>query len=176
MLANLPTTAKRSVAEATFAYEMSKIAMMNNFGLKGALLDRVIKSLKTKPKIEYATLGRRITDDDDLFDPNVVKLITDKKDRVLWFSRFPLPYLQNLKKGSHVDQWPFLEHIGVYFYRREALAKFGKWPSSPLEKAESLEQIRILMHEKQIQLYRTRSEVVSVDTKNDLKKLDNIYR
>ena len=148
----------------------------DNFGLKGTLLDRVINSLKVKPKVEYATLGRRITDEDELFDPNVVKLIADKKDRVLWFSRYPLPYLQNLKKGKHVDQWPFIAHIGVYFFRREALKKFGTWPSSPLEKAESLEQTRILMHEKQIQLFKTTSEVVSVDTKDDLKKLDRIYR
>jgi 3-deoxy-manno-octulosonate cytidylyltransferase (CMP-KDO synthetase) len=148
----------------------------DNFGLKGTLLDRVINSLKVKPKVEYATLGRRITDEDELFDPNVVKLIADKKDRVLWFSRYPLPYLQNLKKGKYVDQWPFIAHIGVYFFRREALKKFGTWPSSPLEKAESLEQTRILMHEKQIQLFKTVSEVVSVDTKDDLKKLDRIYR
>jgi 3-deoxy-manno-octulosonate cytidylyltransferase (CMP-KDO synthetase) len=148
----------------------------DNFGLKGTLLDRVIDSLKVKPKIEYATLGRRITDEDDLFDPNVVKLITDNKDRVLWFSRYPLPYLQNLKKGKHVDQWPFLQHIGVYFFRREALKRYAAWPSSALEKAESLEQTRILLHEKKIQLFRTRSQVVSVDTKDDLRKLDRIYR
>lgn len=148
----------------------------DNFGLKGALLDRVINSLKVKPKVEYATLGRRITDDNELFDPNVVKLITDKKDQVLWFSRYPLPYLQNFKKGRHVDQWPYLAHIGVYFFRREALKRFGTWPSSPLEKAESLEQTRILLHEKKIQLFRTQTQVVSVDTKEDLKKLDSIYR
>ena len=148
----------------------------DNFGLKGALLDRVINSFKVKHQIEYATLGRQITDEDELFDPNVVKLIADKNDQVLWFSRYPLPYLQNLKKGRHVDQWPFIAHIGVYIFRREALKKFGTWPSSPLEKAESLEQTRILLHEKKIHLFKTQSQVVSVDTKDDLKKLDKLYR
>lgn len=146
------------------------------FGLKSALLDRVINSLKVKPKVEFATLGRPITDDNELFDPNVVKLITNKKDQVLWFSRYPLPYLQNVKDGKRVDQWPFMAHIGVYFFKRAALKEFGTWPSSPLEKAESLEQTRILLHEKKIQLFRTESQVVSVDTKDDLKKLDSIYR
>ncbi len=148
----------------------------DNFGLKATLLDRVINHMRINRRVEYATIGRRLTDDEELFDPNTVKLIANKKKEVVWFSRYPLPYLQNLKPGSHVSQHPFIGHIGVYFFRREALRAFGKWSSSALEKAESLEQLRILLHGRRIRLFMTQSNVVSVDTEADLKKLDAVYK
>jgi len=148
----------------------------DNFGLNSRLLDRVIEQMKHHRSIQYATLGRRLTDDDELFDPNMVKLLADKQDRVLWFSRYPLPYLQHPKRGRRVSQWPFLGHIGVYFFRRAALGAFATWKRTPLEKAESLEQLRILENGGIMQLFRTRTRTVSVDSVNDLKKLDGLYR
>lgn len=147
----------------------------DNFGLKGRLLDRVISKMKRSRSIEYATLGRKLTDDDELFDPNVVKLVADKNDRVLWFSRYPLPYLQRAGRSSRVDQWPFIGHIGVYFFRRAALTRFASWKRTKLEKAESLEQLRILENGGQIHLFKTRLHTISVDTRSDLKKLDDLY-
>ncbi len=147
----------------------------DNFGLNGRLLDRVISKMKRSGSIQYATLGRRLTDDDELFDPNVVKLVADKNDRVLWFSRYPLPYLQRAGRSQRVGQWPFIGHIGVYFFRRAALTRFASWKRTELEKAESLEQLRILENGGQIHLFKTRLRTISVDTRNDLKKLDDLY-
>jgi len=148
----------------------------DNFGLKGRLLDRVIESMARRRSISFATLGRRLADDSDLFDPNVVKLVADKRDRVLWFSRYPLPYLQKPKGGGRTAQWPFWGHIGVYFFRLAALKQFASWKRTPLERAESLEQLRILENGGVIQLFRTGARTVSVDSVDDLKKLDGLYR
>ena len=98
----------------------------DNFGLSGAVLDRAIARFKRDRTAEIATLARRINDDDDLFNPDIVKLLTDKNNWALIFSRFPVPYVRDIKETGRCRQYRFLEHIGVYFFRRPALARFAR--------------------------------------------------
>jgi len=146
----------------------------DNIGLSPSLLDRVIMQLNKMPTTGCATLVRTIRSDNELFDPNLVKVIADSQMNALWFSRFPLPYLQQVNSGKRFCQYRFLAHIGVYFYRRRTLDWFGSLAQSPLEKAESLEQLRILENGGKIRLFRTKARSISVDRPEDLKKITRL--
>ena len=148
----------------------------DNIGLTASGLDRALRRFLEEPRCSFATLARRIEDDDELFDPNSVKLVTDADDHALWFSRSPLPFLQGAVEGERWRQYRFLHHVGVYMFRAAALKRFASWPRSPLEKAESLEQLRILENRGRLRVFHTRMKALSIDTPADLKKLDRLYR
>ena len=143
----------------------------DTFGLSPAALDRVITAMRGDRSITFATLARSIRDDDELFDPGVVKVVTATDGRPLWFSRFPLPFLQNADSRARSTQFKFLAHIGVYFFRRQALAAFAGWKRTPCEKAESLEQLRILENGGIMRVFRTSARTISIDSPDDLKKI-----
>lgn len=96
-----------------------------------------------------ATLATPITDSAELFDPDVVKLVRDRRGHALYFSRAPLPWSRD---GFAADRArlpggvPFLRHIGIYAYRAAFLRRYAALPRTPLEQAESLEQLRALEH------------------------------
>jgi len=148
----------------------------DNYGLKPAVLDRVIKRMLSDRGLHYATLARPICDDSELFDPNLVKVVTDDRGVALWFSRYPLPFIQKPALDPRWRQYRFLGHIGVYFFRRTALEAFAAWPRSPLEKAESLEQLRVLANGGRMQVFRTAVRSVSVDSPQDLEKISKVDR
>jgi 3-deoxy-manno-octulosonate cytidylyltransferase (CMP-KDO synthetase) len=147
----------------------------DNLGLRSDVLDRAIATMKRNRTITYATLARRIDNDDDLYNPDIVKVVMTEQGEALWFSRYPLPYLRQASEGEAVSRFPFHEHIGVYFYRRRALRAYARWPRTRLEKAESLEQLRILENGGVMRVFLTRARSVSVDSPQDLKKLDTLY-
>jgi 3-deoxy-manno-octulosonate cytidylyltransferase (CMP-KDO synthetase) len=148
----------------------------DNYGLTAPVLDRVIQQMKHDRSIPVATLARRIKSDEALFDPNLVKLVTDPDGYALWFSRYPLPFLQKATAGKRWAQYKFLGHVGVYFFRKKALDAFASWRRSPLEKAESLEQLRIIENGGRIKVFRTSAQTVSVDTPRDLRKIKSVDR
>jgi 3-deoxy-manno-octulosonate cytidylyltransferase (CMP-KDO synthetase) len=148
----------------------------DNFGLKAGSVDRVIAAMKANVAIECATLVRPIADDGELFDPSVVKVVSADDNRALWFSRFPLPYLQNATDRPRSGQFRFLAHIGVYFFRRPTLQRFAGSKRSRLEIAESLEQLRLLDNGSRIDLFRTSARTVSIDTQADLNKISLLYK
>ncbi len=145
----------------------------DNLGLKAREFDRVITAMKNDRTIKYATFIKKIESEPALDDPNRVKVIADSDDNALWFSRYPLPYLQG-KNDNRLKKLDYFYHIGVYFFRRRALEEFSEWKRSPMEKAESLEQLRILEHRQKIRLFRTAGRIYSVDTPEDLARLKNI--
>ena len=147
----------------------------DNFGLSGSGLDSAIRQFLEHPNIDFATLGRRIADDSELFDPNTVKVIADNQSNCLYFSRYPLPYLQHCQQTNRVKQYPFFKHIGIYLFTYRGIKQYASWRRGPLEKAESLEQLRILENGKKIQLIKSRLRTISVDTKEDLKKIETLY-
>jgi 3-deoxy-manno-octulosonate cytidylyltransferase (CMP-KDO synthetase) len=147
----------------------------DHIGLKTADYDRVLKIMNADRTIDHATFIKKIESEADLFDPNRVKVIFDKDDNAIWFSRYPLPYLQGLN-GDRLATFDFYYHIGVYFYRRAALEKFAARPRSPLEKAESLEQLRILENGGKIRLFKIKRGMVSIDTPDDLKNAAKIIK
>lgn len=143
----------------------------DNLMLSPMALDTVVRSMSKDSSIQYATLARPIRSDDELFDPGRVKVVIDRKKRALWFSRYPIPFLQNAETGARFGQYPFLMHIGIYFFRAAALAEYARWKRTPCELAESLEQLRVLERGGSMRVFMTQMNSVTVDTPADLKRL-----
>lgn len=98
-------------------------------------------------------------------NPNIVKVVTDKHSRALYFSRFPIPFDRDLR-----GRITFYKHIGLYGYTRSALSLFHNLPQSPLELSEKLEQLRYLENGIPIAVSETRYDTVGVDTMEDLEQ------
>jgi 3-deoxy-manno-octulosonate cytidylyltransferase (CMP-KDO synthetase) len=109
---------------------------------------------------------------DELLDPSVVKVIADKTDRAVYFSRHPIPY----SRGPIPDRAPYasMRHVGLYVYSREALQKFTSLPASALEKAEVLEQLRAMDQGIPIGIKQVDFTSIGVDTPEDLEKVRKI--
>lgn len=124
-----------------------------------------------EPSLPIATLARPFPSDapvEQLSDPNLVKVVCDNAGNALYFSRSVIPYL----RGREMQEWPrlhqYLTHVGVYAYRREVLTTLPSLPPSPLETAESLEQLRWLQAGLRIKVALTRHTTVGIDTPADL--------
>lgn len=168
-----PRTGTDRVAEAIANHSAEIVinVQADCLGLRPTLLDRVVCQMRRNHSVQYATLARPIGNDRELFDPGVVKVVVDQESRALWFSRFPIPFLQRLSPGPRSAQFGYLAHIGVYFFRRAALEAFAGWKQTRLEKAESLEQLRILEHGGSILVFKTTARTISIDKPEDLKKI-----
>lgn len=105
-------------------------------------------------------------------DPNIVKVVTDKNGYALYFSRSPVPYTGHLGDGAEVKVY---KHIGIYAYRRDFLLKLSKMKQAPLERAEKLEQLRVLENGFRIKVVETGYDPMSVDTPEDLEKVREIF-
>lgn len=119
------------------------------------------------PSISMATLYRRIDTPADLANPNVVKVVIDRAGFALYFSRAPIPHQRDARGG-----WPPLyRHVGLYAYRRTALMVLASLEPTPLERAESLEQLRALEHGIRIKTVETAYDSLGVDTPDDLERV-----
>jgi 3-deoxy-manno-octulosonate cytidylyltransferase (CMP-KDO synthetase) len=148
----------------------------DNIGLKARGLDLILDRFLNDPGSRFGTVARRIDSDDELFDPNSVKLVMDQNQRALWFSRYPLPYLQAADDGERWRQYRYYHHIGIYLFRAAALKQYAGWHRGNLEKAESLEQLRILENGEPLKVFLTRMKALSIDRPEDLKKLDGRHK
>lgn len=121
-----------------------------------------------------ATLATPIVDAEELFDPNVVKLVRTQTGRALYFSRAPLPWARDAFAQTRETlplESPFLRHIGIYAYRAGFLARYAKLAQTPLERAESLEQLRVLEHGHAIAVRLTPEPFPpGIDTEADLER------
>ncbi|MEM8567571.1 MAG: 3-deoxy-manno-octulosonate cytidylyltransferase [Bacteroidota bacterium] len=122
-------------------------------------------------KVELATLGKSIGSSDELFNPNVVKVVFDKNGKALLFSRSTVPHIRNLDRNQWLNKGRFFKHIGIYAYRTDILASITKLEPSSLEIAESLEQLRWLENGYSIHVEQTEYESTGIDTPEDLIKL-----
>jgi 3-deoxy-manno-octulosonate cytidylyltransferase (CMP-KDO synthetase) len=121
----------------------------------------------TDPSVQVSTLYRRITDPAELNNPNIVKIVVDRGGFALYFSRAPIPYARDPRGG-----WPPLyRHIGLYAYRRAALMVLAALEPTPLERTESLEQLRALEHGIRIKAVETKYDSFGVDTPQDLEQV-----
>jgi 3-deoxy-manno-octulosonate cytidylyltransferase (CMP-KDO synthetase) len=119
------------------------------------------------PSVQMTTLFRRIRDDAELTNPNVTKVVLDRGGHALYFSRAPIPYIRDPRGG-----WPPLyRHIGLYAYRRSTLLVLAGLEPTPLERAESLEQLRALEHGIRIKAVETSYESFEVNTPEDLEQV-----
>jgi 3-deoxy-manno-octulosonate cytidylyltransferase (CMP-KDO synthetase) len=119
-------------------------------------------------KTEIATLIKAIDQTEQLFNPNLVKVVIDKNCEALYFSRSPIPYLRNIKESEWIIHHTFFKHIGMYAYRADILTELTKLHPSTLEKAESLEQLRWLENGFEILTVETSTESFGIDTPEDL--------
>jgi len=130
-----------------------------------------LKSCFNKPSTEIATLIKKITNSDEIFDPNKVKVVTTKDDRALYFSRSPIPFVRGENQEEWLNNNIFFKHIGMYAYRFDALMKITELEQSDLELSESLEQLRWLENGYWIQTQITEHESIGIDTPEDLIKV-----
>lgn len=128
---------------------------------------------------EMATAAVALRDPADYENPNVVKVVVSSFGRALYFSRRTIPYVRDAADGSVRDQlaaFPFLKHLGIYGYRRETLLRLVRFPVSPLEAAERLEQLRALENGVPIAVVRVRYESVGVDVPADVERVEALLR
>jgi 3-deoxy-manno-octulosonate cytidylyltransferase (CMP-KDO synthetase) len=123
-------------------------------------------------KTEIATLIKKISSHEELFNPNLVKVVTAENGRALYFSRSAIPHQRNVSENYWVTNGVFYKHIGIYGYRREVLEKIIGLPLNELEKAESLEQLRWLANGYHIQTAITDDETIAIDTAEDLHRAE----
>ena len=109
-------------------------------------------------------------------NPNSPKIVTDVNGYALYFSRSVIPFIRGKEKSEWLSSFPFLKHIGLYAYRREVLEEITKLPQSPLEIAESLEQLRWLQNGYRIRVGITDIETVGIDTPEDLVRAEHQLR
>ncbi len=135
----------------------------------------LLADLFADDSVQIASLVKKIDDFDDLFNPSKPKVVKDLKGNALYFSRSAIPFVRDEKlQHAWIQRHTFFKHIGLYGYRAEILAKLVELSPSPLETAESLEQNRWLEHGYRIRLAETEFESMSVDTPDDLVKINNL--
>lgn len=111
-----------------------------------------------------------------LEDPNLVKLVISEDGRALYFSRSVIPYVRKEPYERWLDTTRFFSHIGIYAYRANLLGKIVSLPESPLEKAESLEQLRWLQNGLSIRTEISEHETIGIDTPRDLEDAEKFLR
>lgn len=120
---------------------------------------------------QLATLVKPIDNEADLFNPNKPKVVVGNKGQALYFSRSPIPYFRNADEKEWIQKHRYYNHIGLYGYRTDVLREITQLQQSPLELAESLEQLRWLENGYVIQVKETQTESISIDTPEDLQHL-----
>lgn len=125
-----------------------------------------------EPTTQIGTLGKRFETIEAALNPNSPKIVTDKRGFALYFSRSIIPFIRGKEQGEWLQHFPFLKHLGLYAYRREVLREVTLLPQSPLEIAESLEQLRWLENGYRIRVGLTDVETVGIDTPEDLQRAE----
>ena len=136
------------------------------------VIDAAAAPLISDPTIPMGTLRARITDLAELHDPNVVKVVVDRNDFALYFSRAPIPHARDATAADTV----YYYHPGLYVYRKEFLLTYASLPPTPLEQTEKLEQLRALEHGYRIKVVETHHRPLSVDTPEDLESVRRLMQ
>lgn len=131
----------------------------------------ILIDLFQNPEVEIATLITKMTHQEDIMNPNKVKVVKNIKGQALYFSRFPIPYIRQEKKESPC----FYKHIGLYAYRYKTLKELICLQPSSLELAESLEQLRWLENGFKIYTACCDYESIAIDTPEDLEKAKDFF-
>ena len=135
-----------------------------------------LKKLFENPDTQIGTLGKRFDNIEAAANPNSPKIVTDKNGFALYFSRSIIPYIRGKEQTEWLQHFPFLKHLGLYAYRRDVLRQITQLPQSPLELAESLEQLRWLENGYRIRVGLTDVETVGIDTPEDLRRAEEFIK
>ncbi len=147
--------------------------------MPAALAYQVAQDMENHQRADMTTLSTPIEEREQLFDPNVVKVVTDAEGYALYFSRAPIPWHRD--EFVHQDRplpqdTTFFRHIGVYAYRAGYLDKYINLPPSVLEQTESLEQLRVLSHGGCIHVSEAQQEPGhGIDTADDLERVRRLF-
>jgi len=133
-----------------------------------AAIDAAALALLDDPELHMGTLKKRIENPDEIPNPNVVKVVTDRSGDAIYFSRCPIPYVRD---GSVIHY----KHIGLYVYRRDFLLSYSNLPVGPLEQVERLEQLRALENGHRIRVVETEYDSLGVDTPEDLEQVSALF-
>ncbi|WP_456376687.1 3-deoxy-manno-octulosonate cytidylyltransferase [Lutibacter sp.] len=123
-----------------------------------------------KKKVDIASLMLKIDDEDEINNPNNVKVVTDENNFALYFSRAPIPFPREKSAAT------YYKHIGIYAFRKEALLKFTKLPMNNLEATEKLENLRFLANGMRVKMVETNQIAIGIDTPEDLEKANIIFK
>lgn len=141
--------------------------------VKPDLLNQLV-SVFSNSEIYMATPIKKIKSIEDIDNPNAVKVVKDKNNYALLFSRTAIPFLRDFNKSEWADKYSYYKHIGIYAYRKGFLNKLTTMPISQLEKAEKLEQLRVLENGYRIYTIETDYDSISIDTQEDLVKVNKM--
>ena len=143
------------------------------------LIDKLVKKLRSDPKLEIVTAAHPFENPAQAFSPHQVKVVLDLRGNALYFSRAPIPTLQRNglsggapSRGRRSRGSLFLRHQGIYGFRRPTLLQFVKWKPTPLERTESLEQLRALENGVKVHVLITAAGSPGIDTPEDATALE----
>jgi 3-deoxy-manno-octulosonate cytidylyltransferase (CMP-KDO synthetase) len=142
--------------------------------IQPAQIDLLADTLLHHSTARIATLAKKIERIELLTNPNIVKMVFSNASGAIYFSRHPIPYLRGVAPENWLEHQDYYKHIGLYGFRRDALMEVASLSLSPLEKAESLEQLRWLEHGIRIAVGITEWETLGVDTPEDLEGLSEL--
>lgn len=149
--------------------------------IEPAMIEACARLLDERPECPMATVAHAIADEAEYLNPNVVKVVLDARHRALYFSRAPIPCWRDGHAGASAPgDWPHgapLRHVGLYAYRAGFLRGFPALEPAPLERIESLEQLRVLWHGHAIAVHVTPHRPgPGVDTPEDLERVRALVR
>ena len=125
------------------------------------------------PDVDIATLAKKISSEEELFNPDVVKVVFNMKSRAMYFSRQAIPYMRSVDKKDWLNATDYFKHIGMYAYRITILKDLIELPPARLEKVESLEQLRWLEEGYSVFVRETQNESFGIDRPEDIEKALN---
>ncbi|MCB0566263.1 MAG: 3-deoxy-manno-octulosonate cytidylyltransferase [Phaeodactylibacter sp.] len=131
-------------------------------------IDMVAEPLARRQSVQISTLAKRIEKEEELNNPNVVKVVFNRQQMALYFSRSTIPYLRDVPPAEWLAQAEYFKHIGLYGFRREILLELAELAPSRYERWESLEQLRWLEYGYSIFVNLTGKETIGIDTPEDL--------
>ncbi len=140
------------------------------------MIDQAITPALEDPPVHASTVIRAITERRDVTNPSVVKVAIDDFGFALYFSRSPIPHVRDIPEAQWHTHHTYYKHIGLYVYDRETLLRFANRAESPLERAEKLEQLRLLSDGVRIKTVITELDSVPVDTAEDAQRVRTILR
>lgn len=138
--------------------------------IKGDLINSLIEPFVTEKELKMATLKYKLDSMVEVDNVNNVKVVTDRNDYAIYFSRSPIPFPRNYTKNV------YYKHIGIYGYKRDFVIEFASMKQTPLELSESLEQLRVIENGHKIKVLETKEKILGVDTPEDLIKVINYIK
>ncbi|MDR3281285.1 MAG: 3-deoxy-manno-octulosonate cytidylyltransferase [Synergistaceae bacterium] len=140
--------------------------------VSASVIDPMIEALKSGDDIGLVVLAKVIDKPEEVTRDSIVKMVFDREGRALYFSRCPIPFVRDPKSVTTER----FKHIGPYAWRRDALFEFASWDQTPLERAESLEMLRMLEHGKTIKCVKTETDSIEIDTPDDVREFTHYIK